>query len=468
MRGELGSLSARLEAVIEKALAKDVKDRYQSAAALADELSIVLEEHRRSEGLTALPREALDELSGVRKLIKVGDADEAQRRLGTLFERFPSSPDVWRARRAAEREAEKPRRPSGGEEEYPELSGTFDGTPTRRESETVAELAAEPSSPQRQRSRRGFALGMGIAAVVLLAALAGGGALLFLRRGPVESRIAVRSRPPGASILVDGQDTGIVTDGALVLPGDAVRDVRLTIRHAGMREESRSVKLPAPEGTIVSVDLVPLVTEARLGVVSEPPGATVSLDGVAASARTPTELVLDPGREHEVTVVAEGFAPQHVRVAPGPEPAAINIRLEPSGPPGSVTVSSSYPLEVSWRGRVLARGQLSPTVTVPGGRQTLTISAPAVFLRRELTLDVVAGGRRDVAAPGLGRLSVRALPDNCEVFLDGAFLDHPPVLDKPVAAGSRVVSFRWPDGARFEETVEVVEGKSAFSTGRKE
>jgi hypothetical protein len=85
-----------------------------------------------------------------------------------------------------------------------------------------------------------------------------------------------------------------------------------------------------------------------------------------------------------------------------------------------------------------------------------------------MTVDVAGGGQVSVAAPGLGRLSVRAIPDNCEVYLDGVFLDHPPVIDKAVTAGTRVVAYRWPDGARFEETVEVVEGKSAFSTGRKE
>jgi len=147
---------------------------------------------------------------------------------------------------------------------------------------------------------------------------------------------------------------------------------------------------------------------------------------------------------------------------------AVSVRMEPSGPPGTVTIVSSYPVDVSWRGRVLARGQVSPSVTVPGGRQTVTVVSQAVFLRRDVAVDVPEAGRVQAVVPGLGRLSVRAIPDNCEVYLDGTFLDHPPVFDKAVVAGNRVVSYRWPDGARFEETVEIVEGKSAFSTGRKE
>jgi len=60
------------------------------------------------------------------------------------------------------------------------------------------------------------------------------------------------------------------------------------------------------------------------------------------------------------------------------------------------------------------------------------------------------------------------MPDNAQVFIDGTFVDYPPIHDKPVAAGPHTVSFKWPDGARSQETVEVARGSSAFVTGRKD
>jgi len=60
------------------------------------------------------------------------------------------------------------------------------------------------------------------------------------------------------------------------------------------------------------------------------------------------------------------------------------------------------------------------------------------------------------------------VPDNCEVFVDGTFVDYPPILERPVAAGRHTVSFRWPDGARHEEAVEVKGASPTFVTGRKE
>jgi hypothetical protein len=117
---------------------------------------------------------------------------------------------------------------------------------------------------------------------------------------------------------------------------------------------------------------------------------------------------------------------------------------------------------------VLSRGQAQARVTVPAGRQVVTLVAPAYFLKSDVVVSVPAGGDVRVEAPGLGKLNVRASPDNCQVFVEGTFVDYPPILDRAVAAGSRAVSFKWPDGARSEQTVEVPRGGVAFVTGRKE
>jgi hypothetical protein len=53
------------------------------------------------------------------------------------------------------------------------------------------------------------------------------------------------------------------------------------------------------------------------------------------------------------------------------------------------------------------------------------------------------------------------------VFVGETFVDYPPILDKPVAAGRHEVSFKWPDGARSQQTVEVKAGAPAFVIGRK-
>ncbi|HEX9189979.1 MAG TPA: PEGA domain-containing protein, partial [Vicinamibacteria bacterium] len=312
-------------------------------------------------------------------------------------------------------------------------------------------------------SRRGPVL----AGAALLGVAAVAAALLL--RGPsppVEARVPVRSQPLGAAVLVDGRDTGVVTNGEVVLPSPWPSQVSLVFRKAGHREETRTVRVPLAPGESVSVALQ---TAARLVPVrTEPAGAQVSVDGEKVSGMTPLELSLDPARDHVVAVALDGHASREVRVEKGEAPAAIDLVLETVAPDGIVVVSSDYPVDVLWKGRALARGEVSPRVSVPGGRQVLTLVSPGLFLRADVPVQVPPRGETGIAAPAAGRLNVRAVPDNCEVLVNGTFVDYPPILDHPVAAGRHTVSFRWPDGAKSEQVVEVKGGRPTFVVGRKD
>jgi hypothetical protein len=194
----------------------------------------------------------------------------------------------------------------------------------------------------------------------------------------------------------------------------------------------------------------------------------VALDGGAAAGVTPLELSFDPANEHRISLSLEGYTAQEVRTRPGAPPSSLEVTLEKLVPPGGVAVASAYELDVVWRGRTLARGQVSPRVQLTGGRQVLTLLSGAVFLKVDVTVDVPPGGEVAIEAPGLGKLNVRATPDNCEVFVNDVFVDYPPILDRPLAAGRYTVSFRWPDGSRSQQAIEVKAGAPAFVIGRKE
>jgi hypothetical protein len=144
------------------------------------------------------------------------------------------------------------------------------------------------------------------------------------------------------------------------------------------------------------------------------------------------------------------------------------VRLPPNGPLSTVTVSSAYSLDVSWNGKTLKRAQTSPKITLPVGRHTLLLSAPSVSLKATLEVEVRDGAALTVAAPALGRLNVQAVPDNCQVYIDGAFADYPPILDRAVVVGAHRVQFRWVDGARREEQVDIAEDRASFVTGQRE
>jgi hypothetical protein len=470
----LGDFAPRLQEILQRALAKDPDARYPGAAALGDDLAAMLEDVQKGEGPP--PALAVEALAAARKAAPRGHGEEAVARLRGLVASYPGFLVARRALRAALREQETRCEPDMAEpESYPELEATFQAAPTRREappaplptvaiSSTATPGVPAPAVPAPATRRAwiwGAAALLGVAAVAAILLLRGSGPA-----APTGVRLSVRSQPMGASVLVDGRDTGVVTNGELVVPAPVPKQVVLTFRKAGHRDETRSVSLPLPAGEAVSVTLQ---TAAHLVPVrTQPPGAAVTVDGERVAGLTPLEVALDPTGEHRVGVSLDGHVGQEVRVEKGTAPAAIELALEKLAPAGTVTVSSSYPLDVLWRGRPLARGEISPRVSVPGGRQVLTLVSSSLFLKADITLQVPPGGETSLAAPAAGKLNVRAVPENCEVFVDGSFVDYPPILDRPVAAGRHTVAFRWPDGARSEQEIEVKGASPTFVVGRKE
>ena len=154
--------------------------------------------------------------------------------------------------------------------------------------------------------------------------------------------------------------------------------------------------------------------------------------------------------------------------APAASPLPATVAPAPVVPEGQVNVLSTYPLDVLWRGRLVARGQASPQVSLPAGRQVLTLVASDVAVRANVSVDVRPGLATGVEAPELGHISIRANPDNCRVLVDGVFFDYPPILNRPVSLGRHAVEFQWPDGGRRVETVEVARGSPTYVMGRKE
>ena len=102
------------------------------------------------------------------------------------------------------------------------------------------------------------------------------------------------------------------------------------------------------------------------------------------------------------------------------------------------------------------------------GEQAVTLVSASLFLRTEAQVTVPAGGQTVIEAPGVGRINVRAFPDNCEIFVGGGSVGYPPIQNREVVAGRHKVSFRWPDGSTSDQTIEVEVGRPTFVTGRKE
>jgi serine/threonine-protein kinase len=424
----LGSQAGALQDVVARTLAKDPAQRPADAGRLADELTQILSGHLRDTP-SAAPTEVLESVSHSRRLLQEGRVEESMQRLREVTERHPRSLEARRALRWASREIARREAPAPKHDEFAELDAKFLSAPTRREPETVlvsAPAAAAPAPAEPTGARRRLPLPVWAAAAAALVVLVVG---VAVARRPAPPDVTPAATPSPAP-------TPVPAAAASATPGPAASAI------------------PA--------------ARVEISIVSDPRGAAVSVDGAAVGGTTPLTVPVDPGVDHRIVVWRDGYASQEVRVAKGRVPAELRVSLSSLSPPGKLVVTAPYPVDVLWKGKALAREQTVAEVSLPSGPQVVTLVASAHFLKVETPVEVRASETISLAAPALGRLNIRAQPDNCRVFIDGTFVDYPPILDKQVAAGSHTVAFEWPDGARREHAVDVTNRAPAYVTGRKD
>lgn len=141
--------------------------------------------------------------------------------------------------------------------------------------------------------------------------------------------IKVTGSPAGASIFLDGRNTGKVTPAELnVAPGAHT----ISVRKTGYLETSTDLKLVAGQGTTYSprlmvagrTDDIRIVSggmsrmfggnsadgTARVEIKSEPKGAQVIINGTPLQKPTPVEIQVDAGN-YNITLQKEGYRPVH-------------------------------------------------------------------------------------------------------------------------------------------------------------
>ena len=155
---------------------------------------------------------------------------------------------------------------------------------------------------------------------------------------PGQGALTVVTSPPGARIIVDGEDTGQRTPDTLdVTAGE--HEVRLELE--GRRPATASVAVDVGQTELVRETLQALPT---VHFQSDPPGAEVSIAG-QRRGQTPFDRPLEPG-SYEVTFELDGHESKtgQLRVQEGQD-ARCRITLEPEArivlPSGLSAVSQS-------------------------------------------------------------------------------------------------------------------------------
>jgi len=263
--------------------------------------------------------------------------------------------------------------------------------------------------------------------------------------------VTVNSRPDGAQVVVDGVPRG-TTPLRLSLP---IGDHALELQNGAAR---RQIPVTVEAGTVLSqyVDLAPVTgaSSGRLDVTSDPPGASVTVDGTPRGT-TPSSLGGIPPGPH-IVVISDGTTTvkRNVPVSAGTT-ASVVASLAPAGvTAGWITITSPVELQIIEAGAVIGTSAAS-RLMLPAGQHDLELVNTALEIHVTTTVEIVANRTVTTAVqvPN-GSLSINVAPW-AEVLLDGRSLGTTPLGNLSVPVGMHEIVYRHPQLGERRRTVTV-------------
>lgn len=280
---------------------------------------------------------------------------------------------------------------------------------------------------------------------------------------PSERTVIVETDPPNLELSVSGVGARVAGPGKIVVAADAKGPIAVKAGDDCRAAEASIDPERPPER--IRLAAAPRRISARVG--SEPAGAAVSVNGEPQGGATPLELTLPACQANTVELTAPGRSRVEVQLG-SKEPAdAWRLKLAavklPAAPAGAgageerpATGRAAIPAPPGYRADVLLRGkkvgEAGRPLTLPAGKQTLALVNDEILLRREVSIDVPAGGsaKADVDWPRLGALTIRSAPPGAKVFAVPAGGGAPiemgatPINQAPVVSGAYEITLEHP------------------------
>jgi serine/threonine protein kinase len=483
-------LPQEIQEIIFKALAKDPDERFRTADEMAEELQKLLTVFQKS-----FPRLSIDlqqRLDELEQLGRNGKWAEVLPRAEELNRERPELELPRRLLRQAHRSLGEvgagPETPEAQTKHLAEISMEFQQLYGMAQLPTVADEPAPPvaktdptagelklrtktETAESTQPTSSFTKYLIVLASVLVAVVVGWLVVPGLL-GPsrVSHSIRISSEPSGASIFLNGVERGEMTrdDAPVAIPLEGLEGdtISIELKQKGYHPALVEILLDkeAPSPVTLTLEPIPI----RFEITSDPPGAGVSLDGREVRGATPLVLEFSPHEDHEIVLSLDGYESRSLRVVAGEELPSGQVTLEQVRQPGTLTARGPYPLSIMSNGGVTLAGRSSePTVSLAHGRHQVRLYAPEVFLNQVFTVDIREGATSTLEPPGLGKVSIRAAPGNCEVFINGMPAGAPPIMNQDIAAGNHTVVFEWPDGVKNEQKQVVRQGRHTYVTGQK-
>ena len=332
------------------------------------------------------------------------------------------------------------------------------GTAAEPQKHRRDEIPAIEETEDQPRSGGRLRLVIALAAVIVLAA---GGYFIYryvsAAQPPPTGTLTVESQPAGLPIKIDGTARGTTPAKIALSPGQH----QLEIDNGG---QPRVIPITITAGAQVSqyIETQTAPATGKLQVTSQPPGATVFIDGARQGTAPLLVSDLAVGR-HQVELRADGATmQQEVTIDPGGTSSLVVPMTSTSSGPlsGWLAVSAAVELQV-YEGTQLLGTTQSDRILMTAGRHELDVVNDTLGYRAHQSVQVPPGKlvSLKIQLPK-GSLSVNAIPW-ADVLVDGEPKGQTPIGNLSLTIGPHEVVFRHPQFGEQKHAVTVTAGTPA-------
>jgi hypothetical protein len=276
-------------------------------------------------------------------------------------------------------------------------------------------------------------------------------------------RSAAPAEPASGTAVVDSNPQGSVTIEGVVR-GQTPLSLRLPVGMHNITitagQASRSVSLEIEAGTTtrqyIEFAVTPAVaaTTGRLDVTSQPPGASVTVDGTRRGL-TPISIAEIAVGPHQVTIsIGDSNMHRAVTIRPGAISSVDASIASPESAAGWLALASPVELTMAEDDQIIGTTKAA-RVMLPAGTHNLVLANAALEFQTTIAVRIEGGKtlKRGVTLPS-GSLSVNAVPW-ASVSVDGGEIGTTPLANVTLPIGTHEVVWRHPQLGERRRTIAI-------------
>jgi eukaryotic-like serine/threonine-protein kinase len=313
--------------------------------------------------------------------------------------------------------------------------------------------------PRNNAARRGIV----IACVAMVLGLASAAVVYVASTRLQAERSAAPAEPASGTAVVDSNPQGSVTIEGVVR-GQTPLSLRLPVGMHNITvtagQATRSVSLEIEAGTTtrqyIEFAATPAVavTTGRLDVTSQPPGASVTVDGTRRGL-TPISIAEIAVGPHQVTIsIGDSNMHRAVTIRPGAISSVDASIAAPESAAGWLALASPVELTMAEDDQIIGTTKAA-RVMLPAGTHNLVLANAALEFQTTIAVRIEGGKtlKRAVALPS-GSLSVNAVPW-ASVSVDGGEIGTTPLANVTLLIGTHEVVWRHPQLGERRRTIAI-------------